>query len=405
MNAADKLVTAAIAFMFAAIPLYGAFQVFDPLRTPMPPIIGFHAALLIAGAMLLAGAICTWGLVRRPVPRLIFAAQLCAGGSMIPGTLIGFDPIRGAELTLIVLVMGIVGAALYAYAALPGVTRAVAIAFLVSAIGFLAFALAIDVARTPASLFAYNNGRAVGTFLNSNELAAYALVAVALAAALAAYGRGIALRALAGVAAIVTLVALGATYSRWGFLAAAVGVVWFAVVCGGRRAWIGVIAAVALALAVALGPGAIHHNPRDDSSRIVAWTTGVRTWLAFPLTGIGPLAYRRTYDVLRPPDAPGGDAPVAFDPHSLPLAYLSESGLIAFVALIFSWSVYAREIPRALRAADPRRRALVYAFAAGLVALNVHVLINTISIYFALALQGAPLALVLAMRDLDAPAV
>ena len=47
--------------------------------------------------------------------------------------------------------------------------------------------------------------------------------------------------------------------------------------------------------------------------------------------------------------------------------------------------MYLREIPRVLRGADPRRRALVFALAGGLVALNVHVLVNTISIYFALA--------------------
>jgi len=136
----------------------------------------------------------------------------------------------------------------------------------------------------------------------------------------------------------------------------------------------------------------------------VAWTTGVRTWLAFPLTGVGPLAFRRTYDVVRPPEAPGGEAPVAFDPHSLPLAYLDESGLVGLIALLWCWSVYVREIPRVLRGADPRRRALVYALVGGLIALNVHVLVNTISIYFALATQGAALALALAQRDLDAPA-
>jgi len=77
---------------------------------------------------------------------------------------------------------------------------------------------------------------------------------------------------------------------------------------------------------------------------------------------------------------------------------------LGLIALLWCWSVYVREIPRVLRAADPRRRALVYALAGGLIALNVHVLVNTISIYFALATQGAALALALAQRDLDAPA-
>jgi O-antigen ligase len=199
--------------------------------------------------------------------------------------------------------------------------------------------------------------------------------------------------------------AFAATFSRWGFLAAIAGAAFFAVCAGGRRVWIGLGALALAALLVVVGPGQAYHNPRDDTSRFVAWTTGMRTWSAFPLTGVGPFAFRRTYDVLRPPEAPGGEAPVAFDPHSLPIAYLDESGLVGFAALLWCWSVYVREIPRVLRSADPRRRALVYALAGGLVALQVHVLVNTISIYFALATQGAALALALAQRDLDAPAV
>jgi hypothetical protein len=95
---------------------------------------------------------------------------------------------------------------------------------------------------------------------------------------------------------------------------------------------------------------------------------------------------------------------VAFDPHSLPLTYLDEAGLIGFAAPLLAWSIYVREIRRVLRAAGPRRRGLVFALAGGLVALNVHVLVNSISIYVALGTQGVALALALAQGDLDAPA-
>jgi O-antigen ligase len=278
------------------------------------------------------------------------------------------------------------------------------IAWLASATAAAGIAFAMIVTRVPAPLYAYDNGRAVGTFLNPNELAAYLLVVLGLAAGIALYARSTPLRLLAGTTLIAGLLALGATYSRWGFLSAVAGALFFAVLAGRRRIWAGLaVVAVAGALLV-IGPGQAHHNPRDDTSRVVAWTTGLRTWLAFPLTGVGPFAFRRTYDVLRPPEAPGGETPVAFDPHSLPLAYLDESGLVGLAALLWCWSVYVREIPRVLRTADPRRRALVYALAGGLVALNIHVLVNTISIYFALATQGAALALALAQRDIDAPA-
>jgi O-antigen ligase len=402
VSAADRTVVAAIAFMFVAIPLYGTFQVFDPLRAPMPVLVGFDGALAIALAMLLAAAICAWGAFRRPVPRRIVVGQLLAGSAIVLAALLGFDVQTGLELGLIVLAMGAVGIAVYGYAPLPGVRRTIVAATLVSATLAALLALAMLLLRDPAQLYAYNNARAVGLFLNPNELAAYLLVVLGLAAGVTCYARGRPLRILGGVTALAGALALGATYSRWGFLAAAAGAAFFAVFSAGRRAWAGVGAIVVVALVLVFGPGEAHHNPRDDTARIVAWTTGVRTWLAFPLTGSGPLAYRRTYDVLRPPEAPGGDAPVAFDPHSLPLAYLDESGLVGFVSLLIGWAIYGREIARALRAAPARRRALALALGGGLVALNVHVLVNTISIYFALALQGAALMLALAQGDLDA---
>lgn len=404
MRPADRAIVAAIVFMYVAIPLYGTFEVLDPMRLPIPELVSRTGAIGIALAMLLAAAFCTWGAFRRPAPRRIVLAQLLAGTAILPAALLGFDPATGFELALIVLAMGIVGVAVYGYSSLPGVTRTIVIAWLASGTLAALAAFAMILARNPAALYAYDNGRAVGTFLNPNELAAYLLVVLGLAAGVMVYARSTPLRVLAGIALVTGLGALGATYSRWGVLSALAGVAFFALLVRRRRIWLGLGALAVLAVALVLaGPGqAEHHNPRDDTSRIVAWTTGVRTWLAFPLTGVGPFAFRRTYDILRPPDAPGGEAPVAFDPHSLPLAFLDESGLVGLIALLWCWSVYVREIPAALRGADPRRRALVYALAGGLVALNVHVLVNTISIYFALATQGVALALALAQRDLDA---
>lgn len=404
MTRADRLVVAAIAFMYVAIPLYGTFAVLDPLRAPFPPLIGPAGALALGGAMMLAAAICVWGAFRRPAPLRILVAQLGAGTAIVPAALLGFDPRTGLALALVVLAMGIVGVTMYGYAGVPGATRAIVVATLASAAASAALALALVAARTPAGLYAYNNGRATGTFLNPNELAAYLLVVLALAAGVAAYARSRPLRLLAGAALLAGVPALAATYSRWGLLAAFAGALFFAFAVRRRRVWIGLGVAGLAAVLLVAGPGRAYHDPRDDASRLVAWTTGARTWLAFPLSGVGPLTFRRTYDVLRPPDAPGGEAPVAFDPHSLPLAYLAESGLAGFVALLVGWAIYIREIPRVLRGAGLRRRALVYALAAGLVALNVHVLVNTIAIYFALGTQGAALALALAQRDFDAPA-
>lgn len=404
MNAGDRAVVTAIAFMYATIPLDGAFAVLDPLRPPFAPLLPPPAALAFAAAMLAAAAVCGWGLLRRPPPLRIALAQLGAGSAIVPAALLGFDPPTGLALALVVLALGVPGAALYRYSALPGVTRAILVVTLASAAVSAALALAMLATRSPAAIYAYNNGRAIGTFLNPNELAAYLLVLLGLAAGAAFCASGAAVRAAAALTLALGGVAFATTYSRWGFASALAGGALFALWQGGRRAWIGVgILAIVAALLVA-GPGRAFHNPRDDASRIVAWATGARTFLAFPLTGVGPLAFPRTYDVFRPPEAPGVSAPVAFDPHNLPLAYLSESGLVGFCALLFSWSVYGREILRELRAAGARRRTFVYAAAAGLIALDVHVLANTVSIYFALGLQGLALTLALAQRELDAAA-
>jgi O-antigen ligase len=404
VNRFDRIVVAAIAFMYAVIPLYGAFGILDPLRPPIPPLIGLGATIAIAVAALAAAAICACGALRRPAPKRLVLAQLVAGGFIIPSALLGFDPPTGLLLALIVMAVGTVGIAVYGYAALPGVVRAIVIATLASAALAVMLALVMVVTRRPAALYAYNNGRAVGTFLNPNELAAYLLVVIGLAAGVAFFGRGAATRAIAALALAVAAAGFAATYSRWAFISALAGLAAFALLARTRRSWAVLAVTVACAVFIVAGPGREHHNPRDDASRVVAWTTGWRTFLAFPLTGVGPLAFKRTYEVLRPPFAPGGDVPVAYDPHSLPLAYLDESGIVSLAGLIAIWCIYAGAIRAALRDAPERRRNLAYAFCAGLFALNVHVLVNTISLYFVFLTQGVALALALAQRGLDASA-
>jgi len=133
MSFADRTVVAAIAFMYVAIPLYGTFEVLDPVRLPIPGLISATGAIGIALAMFLAAAICVWGAFRRPAPRRIVLAQSIAGLAIIPAALLGFDPQTGLELALLVLAMGSVGIAMYGYSALPGATRTIVIATLASA--------------------------------------------------------------------------------------------------------------------------------------------------------------------------------------------------------------------------------------------------------------------------------
>ena len=131
-------------------------------------------------------------------------------------------------------------------------------------------------------------------------------------------------------------------------------------------------AAVAVALAgVALNAvaGASHHNPRDTEARTVAWRTGLTTFLRFPLLGVGPLAFPKTYAEMRPPEAPGTRTAVAFDPHSLPIAFAADGGIVAIVTLTASFTIVLRTVLREARRAPALPRALGLGLAAALVAL------------------------------------
>lgn len=404
MSAADRIVLGALAFMFAAIPLQGTFGILDPLRPPIPPLVNLAGAATIGVAMLVAAAVCAWGAVRRPPPRAMVVAQLAPGIAIAIAAILGFDPATGFLLAAIVLAFGCVGIAVDRYADTPAAARLLVATFLAASTASSLLALAMVALRRPPGLYAYNNGRAVGLFLNANENAAYLLVVLGVAAGTLLAVRGGRLRSIAAIAAAVDVLALGWTFSRSALIAALCGGAAYALAQRDRRAALLTGAgAIAAALVVWVSSSA-YHSPRDDVARGVAWTTGLRTFAAFPLSGVGPLAFHRTYDVLRPPDAPGPRTPVAYDPHSLPLAFVDGSGLVGLCALVFGYTVYVGAIVRALRTATPRRRATALAVGAGVLALNIDVLINTISLYFALSAMALALVVVLARTDLDARA-
>jgi hypothetical protein len=253
------------------------------------------------------------------------------------------------------------------------------------------------VGHRPAAIYAYDNGRAVGTFLNPNELAAFTLIALGVAVPLAAASRG--RDRLAVLCAVVLAATLGATFSRWGVFSAVCGVAVYALATRSR-------ALLAAALVVALAglgldtlAGAGHHNPRDTEARAVAWQTGLTTFERFPLLGVGPLAFPKTYDVFRPPGAPGVHTAVAFDPHSLPIAFAADGGIVALVTLTASFWIVLRTVLRNAGAAAARPRALALGLGAALIALLVDGGINTIVLFFPLGLQVVPLALAVARTD------
>ncbi|BDE04741.1 hypothetical protein WPS_00170 [Vulcanimicrobium alpinum] len=385
-----------LAVLCAIIPLYGTFAALDPSRPPIPPLIP-HAATAAAGLLALAALAAVVPAAARAVRRdALTLAFLAPGLATLVSAVTGFDPLSGIGLGVLVLGVGGAGLAL-AREADAATVRLCLRVLLWSALAAGALALTLFVLHRPAALYAYNNGRAVGTFLNPNELAAYALVLLSVAVPLAVASRG--RDRLAVAAAAVLAVTLGATFSRWGALSAVCGVAAYALLAR-SRALLAAAAAVAVAgLAVNAWAGATHHNPRDTEARAVAWRAGITTFERFPLLGVGPLAFSRTYDTVRPPEAPGPRTPVAFDPHSLPIAFAADGGLLALITLSASFATVMRAVAVAAATARPAARMLALGLAAGLTALFVDCTINTISLFFVLGLQVVPLALAVVRTD------
>lgn len=401
MSAFDRLAIGAIALLYGMIPLYGTFSVLDPSRPPIPVLVGVRAAIAIGLVALAAAGICTVAVVRRGAEGGLVRAQFFPGLAILLAAVLGFDPATGIKLAVIVAAIGAAGSALHAYEAVPGVTRIAAGAFVAGGAAACIVAIVMVLLQRPAAIYAYNNGRAIGTFLNSNELAAYTLLLIALTLSWAVVERGSRAGTAAAVVAAIGAAALALSYSRWGVLAAVCGVAGFAAWRRSRVAALAVVATAIVALAFTLVTNDSHHNPRDTTSRIVAWKTGLTTWAHFPLTGVGPFAFEKTYPVFHPPEAPGPTAPVAFDPHSMPLAYGAESGLVGFCGLIVITTIYVRAFRRAAVTAPPAAAIVATAMFAGIVALIVDGLVNTVSIFFALWLQGCALGLAVARNGFE----
>lgn len=386
----------ALVVLFAVIPLYGTFGALDPSRPPIPPLIPQSIALGLALLVLVALAFVAPAGVRAARGSGTLAFGFLGGGvATIVSGLTGFDPVTGVGLGVMVTGIGLGALALVDSDA--ATVRLCLRAWLWSALIAGLIALAMLLTRRPAAIYAYNNARAVGTFLNPNELAAYTLLALgcALPLAFAARGRD----RLAVAASAVLVVTLGATFSRWGALSAVCGIAAFAVSVRARRFLVAALLLALLGAGLNAVAGARHHDTQDTEARAVAWRTGWTTFERFPLLGVGPLAYAKTYDVLRPPDAPGSRTPVAFDPHSLPLAFAADGGLVAVVVLTASVLILQRRVYRAARGASGTSRALALGLAAGLVALYVDCTINTISLFFPLGYQGVALALAAARHE------
>ncbi|HEV2908315.1 MAG TPA: LPS export ABC transporter periplasmic protein LptC [Candidatus Eremiobacteraceae bacterium] len=240
------------------------------------------------------------------------------------------------------------------------------------------FGVALTLTRHPPEMFAYQHGRAAGTFLQPNEFGGYLLFFIALGIAQA--GAPLLLRRLGAAAAIVGTIALALSVSRAAWLGLIIGLpilIWRF----GRAARVAYVSAALVALV--LGTTSfrdVAHDPSENPSRIAVWQGAVRMAERFALTGVGPLGFSKVYPTLKQPDAAVDEVHA----HDLPLNVLVENGVLgfaAFVWLIVAGIAQARRTIRQIPPDDRERTLLFYGLAAAFIASAFQNVLDVVSTF------------------------
>lgn len=220
-----------------------------------------------------------------------------------------------------------------------------------------AFAIALTLSRHPPAAFAYEHGRAAGTFLQPNEFAGYLLFLIPLGAA--QWASPPVLRRLGIGAAVIGTIAIAMSASRAAILGLLLALPILARRFGKRTLLVycvGAIAALALGLTVFRN---VAHDPSENASRIAVWRGAARMAERFALTGVGPVAFSAAYPYYKTPDAQIDEVHA----HDLALNVLIENGVLGLSALVFCVVACfgaARKGGKDIQPAD-RERGLLYA--------------------------------------------
>lgn len=235
--------------------------------------------------------------------------------------------------------------------------RAFLACYLISAAVAALVACALSVMRLPPAMFAYEHGRASGTFLQPNELAGYLLFVIPVGLAQIAAPRW--LRAIGLLAAATGALGLILSVSRAAIISLVLGLVFF-VRQFGRRASIAYIASATLGLLLLLTVFRdIAHDPSENAARLAVWAGALRIVERFALTGVGPFGFHLVYPYFRLPEHSVNEVHA----HSLPLQILIEYGVLGLAATIWFVTAALVQGARSKRAIDPkdRERSLLFA--------------------------------------------
>jgi hypothetical protein len=372
-----RCMPAALGLIFSLVPLFPSFIGLTGVAFPGVVLLPRPLIFAVFGVCGILAAYALAMLARFPLrgsaPLLLPLLSVFAAG-VLAGAL-GFDPRAGLLFTLIGGLGIVWHSALVRFYGDPRAAATVYWAYLLSGGAAAAAAIVMVATRAPASLYAIQHGRATGTFVLPGELAAYLVVLLPVAYALARVARQRALRMLAMGVVGVGLIALLLTFSRAGWMGFAGAAAFLFAVRARRGAGAAAAAIAGGALAVLLLFNA-HHNPSEDYTRLSIWQTAVQIVDRFPLTGVGPFNFSRLYALLRAPD---GD-PTAFHAHSLYLTFLVEFGIVGMASIVWIFWRFASELRRRIAAATPAAAFLALGVTAGLVGVAVQGLIDTMSV-------------------------
>ena len=270
--------------------------------------------------------------------------------------------------------------------------------FFASGILGCAFALALTLTRHPPAAFAYEHGRAAGTFLQPNEFAGYLLFMIPLG--IAQWAAPAWLRRLGVAGAVVGTIAIGMSASRAAILGLLLALP-ILVRRFGKRATVAyvVCATVALALGLTLLRN-VAHDPSENASRIAVWRGAARMAQRFALVGVGPLAFSIAYPHYKMPDVQVDEVHA----HDLPLNVLIENGALGLAAFVFAVLASVRGARNAAARIPPDDRERSFLFSALTTAFAASAVQNSVDLVstFVFLLWWPMLGLMLGMARDDA---
>jgi O-antigen ligase len=378
-----SLYMVAAAPMLCAItgPLLPLLIVLAGTLPPSAPRVSVPLAAAIAGISAAALILSLAGLATRRIhsfPRAMWAPLAGLVGSQLLALAFAVDPRAGFFSVVCTL-----GGSLVLVASVEALTdvrvrRTFLTCYFISALAATCFALVLSIMRVPPAMFAYEHGRASGTFLQPNEFAGYLLFVIPLGLAQIAAPRW--LRWIGLTSAAAGVVGLLFSVSRAAIISLALGIVMF-VRRFGRRAVLGYALTAAIAFVImAIVFRNVAHDPSENASRIAVWAGSLRLVQRFALTGVGPLGFHLAYPEFKLPSTSVNE----LHAHDLPLHILIEDGIIGLAALVWFVVASIRQAARTGATIPPndRERVLLFsALGAGFLASGLQNLVDVVTTF------------------------